>query len=209
MVVVNPFEEAAASVRLDGDTVDVGPVTVGGPTHRPDPRRPGSWCREGVAHDHGACGNKWNNHDPRDIEEAARHADALGEQKRATRTRTVIETPDTAALHALLREAEQRMVAEVGISAEDAALTVGALGNLVIRWLAEHLGDELAAYGRGWQAAATEIAEELQRRIPGPYPPEAGATEHMELQLAKVQGAWRDAAAVALDRLGRPGAVPQ
>jgi hypothetical protein len=26
---MNPFEEAAASTRLDGDTIDVGPVTVG------------------------------------------------------------------------------------------------------------------------------------------------------------------------------------
>jgi hypothetical protein len=28
---VNPFEEAAASTRLDGDTIDVGPVTAGTP----------------------------------------------------------------------------------------------------------------------------------------------------------------------------------
>ncbi len=51
-------------------------------TQRPDPRRASSWCREGVKHDHGACGTKWNNHDPRDIEEAARYADDLGNRER-------------------------------------------------------------------------------------------------------------------------------
>jgi hypothetical protein len=46
-------------------------------TKRPDPRRPGSWCHEGVAHDHQACGlgAMWDSSDPRDVEEAARWAE--------------------------------------------------------------------------------------------------------------------------------------
>lgn len=36
---MNPFEEAAASVRLDGDTIDVGPVTVGKVTPSARPGR--------------------------------------------------------------------------------------------------------------------------------------------------------------------------
>lgn len=39
---------------------------------RPDPGRPESWCGEGVAHDHGACGDRWNPADPRDVEIARR-----------------------------------------------------------------------------------------------------------------------------------------
>ncbi len=165
-------------------------------TQRPDPRLASSWCREGVKHDHEACGTKWNNHDPRDIEEAARYADDLGEKRREAEANA--RMPDTTTLSALLREAEQRMAADIGIPVEDAALTVGTLGNLVIRWLAEHLGDELTAYSQGRRAAATEIAAELQRRIPDAYPPEAGVTQEMQVQRAKVQGAWRDAASVAL-----------
>lgn len=44
---------------------------------RVDPRNTESWCREGVAHDHGACGSLWDSSDPRDLEEAARWASAL------------------------------------------------------------------------------------------------------------------------------------
>ncbi len=33
---------------------------------RPDPRLVESWCREGVAHDHGACGRLWNPNDQHD-----------------------------------------------------------------------------------------------------------------------------------------------
>jgi hypothetical protein len=41
---------------------------------RPDPRRPDSWCHEGVSHDHQACGlgTMWDSSDPRDVEEATR-----------------------------------------------------------------------------------------------------------------------------------------
>ena len=53
------------------------------PASRPDPRRVTSWCHEGVAHDHQACGVLWNNHDPRDIEAAAAYADDLGSRERA------------------------------------------------------------------------------------------------------------------------------
>lgn len=42
---------------------------------RPDPRLPESWCREGVAHDHQACGTLWDSTDYRHVEEAARWAD--------------------------------------------------------------------------------------------------------------------------------------
>lgn len=42
---------------------------------RPDPRSPASWCHEGVAHDHRACGTLWDSADPQDIERAARWAD--------------------------------------------------------------------------------------------------------------------------------------
>lgn len=42
---------------------------------RPDPRRPESWYREGVAHDHRACGTLWDSTDEREIAEAARWAD--------------------------------------------------------------------------------------------------------------------------------------
>jgi hypothetical protein len=188
-----------ALIGLAGE-VNAGLADVTVTVKRPDPRLASSWCREGVTHDHGACGGKWNNHDPREIAEAARFADDLGEERRRTEAATEApHLPNTAALASLLREAEQRMVAEVGIAPEDAALTVGALGNLVIRWLAEHLGGELDAYDRGWRAAAAQIAAELQERIPATYPPEAEATRDMQLQRAKVQGAWRDAASVALE----------
>jgi hypothetical protein len=50
--------------------------------NRPDPRRPGSWCREGVAHDHGACGSLWDSADYRDVLRAASHAERLGERER-------------------------------------------------------------------------------------------------------------------------------
>jgi hypothetical protein len=46
---------------------------------RPDPRVPESWCREGVSHDHGACGSLWDSTDQREIEEATRWADAQAE----------------------------------------------------------------------------------------------------------------------------------
>lgn len=49
---------------------------------RPDPRRPGSWCREGAAHDHRACGSLWDSTSQRDIEEAARWADENGPRER-------------------------------------------------------------------------------------------------------------------------------
>ncbi len=49
------------------------PTTVG----RPDPRLTESWCGEGVAHDHQACGTLWNSADPRDVPAAARYADDL------------------------------------------------------------------------------------------------------------------------------------
>ncbi len=45
---------------------------------RPDPRLPESWCGEGVAHDHGACGSLWDSNDARDMEEAACWADRQG-----------------------------------------------------------------------------------------------------------------------------------
>lgn len=41
---------------------------------RPDPRLATSWCREGDAHDHEACGSLWDS-SQRDTEEAARWAD--------------------------------------------------------------------------------------------------------------------------------------
>ena len=49
---------------------------------RPDPRRPESWCREGVAHDHGACGSLWNSVDALDMEKAARWTEQLGDAER-------------------------------------------------------------------------------------------------------------------------------
>ncbi len=49
---------------------------------RPDPRLASSWCREGVAHDHQACGLLWNSVDPRDSEAAAIWADDRAEERR-------------------------------------------------------------------------------------------------------------------------------
>lgn len=56
---------------------------------RPDPRLASSWCREGVAHDHRACGWLWNNTDQRDVAEAARYADELGKRRRQAEADTV------------------------------------------------------------------------------------------------------------------------
>lgn len=41
---------------------------------RPDPRVRESWCGEGVAHDHQACGlgSMWDSSDPNDVAEAER-----------------------------------------------------------------------------------------------------------------------------------------
>lgn len=50
---------------------------------RPDPRLTTSWCGEGVAHDHGACGALWDTSDPADVEAAARWADDHAEERRA------------------------------------------------------------------------------------------------------------------------------
>jgi hypothetical protein len=44
-------------------------------THRPDPRLAESWCREGVTHDHGACGDLWDSTSRRDTFDAVRWAD--------------------------------------------------------------------------------------------------------------------------------------
>jgi len=44
-------------------------------TSRPDPRSAASWCDEGIAHDHRACGDLWNPFDACDVEAAARWAD--------------------------------------------------------------------------------------------------------------------------------------
>ena len=44
-------------------------------TSRPDPRLAASWCGEGLAHDHGTCGDLWNPFDASDVEAAARWAD--------------------------------------------------------------------------------------------------------------------------------------
>ncbi len=51
---------------------------------RPDPRTPTSWCHEGVAHDHGACGALWDSSSGQDRAEAARYADDLRAAERAT-----------------------------------------------------------------------------------------------------------------------------
>jgi hypothetical protein len=51
-------------------------------TKRPDPRLTGSWCREGVAHDHNACGWLWNPDDPVDVEAAARWAAEQADTRR-------------------------------------------------------------------------------------------------------------------------------
>lgn len=69
---MDPFEEAIASVRLDSETIDVGPVTVSEVVRRPDPRLAQSWCQEGVAHDHRACGLLWDSTSASDREEADR-----------------------------------------------------------------------------------------------------------------------------------------
>lgn len=52
---------------------------------RPDPRLAASWCREGVAHDHQACGLLWNSSDQADIEAAARWADDRGREREIMR----------------------------------------------------------------------------------------------------------------------------
>jgi hypothetical protein len=50
---------------------------------RPDPRIATSWCREGVTHDHAACGSLWDATDPSDVEQAARWADDRAAARRA------------------------------------------------------------------------------------------------------------------------------
>lgn len=60
---------------------------------RPDPRRPESWCHDGVSHDHQACGlgSMWDSSDPRDVEEAVRWTEAQSEPWRFD----VPEVPDS------------------------------------------------------------------------------------------------------------------
>ncbi len=94
---MDPYKEAAASVRLDGETIDVGPVTVGKTLpNRPDPRIATSWCREGVTHDHDACGRRWNSADPADVQAAARWTAA-----RTTRDNLSITDAETALVRAI------------------------------------------------------------------------------------------------------------
>ncbi len=69
---------------------------------RPDPRRPESWCREGVAHDHQACGSLWDSTSERDIAAAAAYADDLGNQERAN-IPTVNEILELVRLYAVAR----------------------------------------------------------------------------------------------------------
>ncbi len=57
-----------------------GPITG-----RPDPRLATSWCREGAAHDHDACGLLWDSAARSDAEAAARWADDRAEEQRASR----------------------------------------------------------------------------------------------------------------------------
>ncbi len=54
---------------------------------RPDPRVRESWCGEGVAHDHQACGlgSMWDSSDPRDVEEARRWTASQPAAPRPTR----------------------------------------------------------------------------------------------------------------------------
>lgn len=45
-------------------------MTYIGIVRRPDPRLPESWCGEGAAHDHGACGSLWDSASTGDRKEA-------------------------------------------------------------------------------------------------------------------------------------------
>lgn len=58
---------------------------------RPDPRVPASWCHEGVAHDHRACGTLWDSTSRRDIEQAARWADSLRDTRAPADARRAAE----------------------------------------------------------------------------------------------------------------------
>jgi hypothetical protein len=55
------------------------------PSGTPDPRLASSWCREGVAHDHGACGSLWNPRDPEHVKRAVEWADDKARARLAER----------------------------------------------------------------------------------------------------------------------------
>jgi len=65
---------------------------------RPDPRVIESWCGEGVAHDHNACGSLWDSSDPHDAAEAARW-----EQSQASPPKTRAEIMSLVRQYALAR----------------------------------------------------------------------------------------------------------
>ena len=56
---------------------------------RPDPRDVESWCREGVMHDHAACGNLWDPTSQHDMRAAVKYADDLSAGRGAAPTFTV------------------------------------------------------------------------------------------------------------------------
>lgn len=82
---------------------------------RPDPRLRESWCGEGVAHDHQACGSMWDSSDPHDVAEAKRWA---AEQPGA-------ERPTKAAVMSLVRQyALARITANATVPSRGASATV-------------------------------------------------------------------------------------
>lgn len=83
---------------------------------RPDPRLASSWCFEGIAHDHDACGNQWNNYNAADVEAAVRWIDdhprpaeqnaggAVTEQTRHTTASAVVVDRGTASVLLVLHK---------------------------------------------------------------------------------------------------------
>lgn len=87
---------------------------------RPDPRVRESWCGEGVAHDHQACGlgSMWDSSDPRDVAEARRWTDSQPAAARPTR----------ASLMTLVRQyALARITANATVPSRNASTTVVGL----------------------------------------------------------------------------------
>lgn len=100
---------------------------------RPDPRLPESWCREGVAHDHGACGSLWDSTDRRDIEEAARWADDQAAARRAEGDRNTLSKQQALeALDAAI-DATERMQGDPMPTAEELLGELTRAGYAIVR----------------------------------------------------------------------------
>lgn len=126
-------------------------------------------------------------------------------------TRAAAETGELRALFDLQRtrmgEATTRWRAEAPEVRNPASPDLGAL----LKWLMDDADrargpapDKQDIRVQERRVVAEEIAADLQRRIPDAYPPGSVATQDMRVARAKVQGAWRDAALIALGHAETP-----